>query len=242
MAHAIRAALDEIYDACAAYSFSGEFDNSYETLNVEVAVRVTSSALRDIARDDAGDLFGVLFDDEQGLKHFLPRLLELSVLPWMPYHWPDLPGVLEAARRHRLLELSALHVPIDQLLDALWGVLHHSPAPPEHIEDILCGSAWFYDSLRARLAAWLEASDTLSVSTIASYVLHNAEALSARRRLRESDRWNDRPALEMEVCEWLRSEALWKRLRDLAATSHAPQPITEAVAFLNQLHTAPAFP
>ena len=241
MAHAIRAALDEIYDACAAYSFSGEFDDSYQTLDAEVAARVRSSALRDIASDDAGNLFGVLFDDEQGLKHFLPRLLELSVLPWMPYHWPDLPGLLEAARKHRLLKLPALHGPIDHLLDALWGELHHSLAPPEQIEDILCGSAWFYDSLGPRLAAWLEASDTLAVSTIASYVLHNAEALSARRRLRENDRWSGRPALEMEVCEWLRSGALWKRLKDLAATSQSPQPVTEAVAFLNELHTAPAF-
>jgi hypothetical protein len=241
MAHAIRAALDGIYDACAAYGFSGEFDDSYGALNPEVAARVASSPLRNIPRDDAADLFGVLFDDEEALKHFLPRLLEQAVLPWMPHHWPDLPGVLEAARRHGLLELSALHGPIAKLLASLWGVLHHSPASPEHVEDILCGSAWFYDTLAGPLTVWLEATDPQAQTTIASYVLHNADALSARRRLRESDRWSGRPGLEMEVCEWLRSGALWKRLRTLRQPHTPLNLFLDAVAFLNQLHTAPAF-
>jgi hypothetical protein len=241
MQDSISAAVTAIYDACSAFSFDGVFDDSYDRLAPEVASRISSSPLREIRPDDAWDLFRGVWEHEEGFKHFLPRLLELAVLPWTPYHYPDLAAVLEHARRRGLFHLPSLRAPIERLLDSLWAFLHSNQAPPEQVEDILCGSAWLYDSLLGPLSAWLQAEGSDAAVTIASYVLLNAEALNTHRRLANGDRWEHRPGLETEVCEWLRSEAVWKRLREFAASSEAPPQVIAASAFLKQLHTAPVF-
>ncbi len=242
MRASIHSAVQALYEASSSHAFPGEFDDSYHTLDPEVAARVLARPVRELSRDDADELFRVLWDDGPAFKHFLPRLIELAAAPWEPHHWPDLPELLETARRLKVfVDTPELYAPIVGVIESLWAFLYDSEAPAEHVEDILCGSAWCWDSLADRLSTWLQTPRPGAQVSIAGYLLFNAEALRTRRRLTNSDRWANRPAQEMEVCEWLRSAALWKHLCELAVPSTAHPSLVEACSLLNQLHAAPTF-
>ena len=233
-------ALDAIYASCGSHSKPGRLDDSYGALDPAVSGRIMTTALRELAPTDAGALFHVLIDDREGFAHFYPRLMEIAALPDAPFQYPDLPSILEQARRLGTLAVPEVATATKQTLNALWDVVFTRPLDPETLDNILLGSAWVWESLQSYLDAWAAVENLAAQANLGAYVLGNLDSLRMRRRLRNDREWEDRPQLEIEVGDWLRSRALAGRICHLARTTGEPR-LVEACAGLQDLHTAPTF-
>jgi len=234
-------ALTQLYAACANYPKPASFDDSYGPLDPEVAARVLNSPLTSVSPEDASPLFEVLLDDETAFAHFFPRLVELAVNFEAPFHFPDLPAVVERARRQRLLVVPEVRRATHNLGDALWEVLFATSLASESIENIVRASAWIADSLQLRLDGWSTTDHPSGQDNLSAYILYNLDSIRSRRRLRNDREWDDRPQHESEISLWLRSTDLMTRICQVARSTGEPGPI-EACAGLRDLHTAPSFP
>ena len=196
--------------------------------------------LREIAPGDMDALFSVLVDDEATFAHFFPRFVELAARLDKPFQYPDLPSVLETARRLGVLADPPVAAATQRVLEALWQEVLARPLQPETIDHVLLGLAWLERSIQMQLDALLAVENLAGQVNVAAYVLFNLESVRARRRLRNDSDWQNRPRCETEVGEWLRSRALADRVCLLSRTTGEAR-LVEACAGLRQLHTAPTF-
>ena len=233
-------AVDALYVASASHSRPARIDDSYGPLDPGVAQRVMTVPLHDVAPADMEALFSVLFDDEQAFAHFFPRYIELAARLDLPFQWPDLPFILEKARRLTLLADPPVVAATKRVLECLWEAVLTKSLIPHTVDGILLGFAWLEGSVQAQLDAWMAVRSLAGQVNVAEYVLSNLETLRTRRRLRNCEDWKDRPQCEIEVGEWLRSRALADRICDLARTT-GEERLVEACAGLRDLHTAPTF-
>jgi len=233
-------ALEAIYAACASYPKPASLDDSYGSLDPTISDRILTTALRELAPDDASALFAVLIDDREAFAHFYPRLMEMAARPDAPFHYPDLAAVLEQARRLRILAAPEIVAATSRTLHALWDIVFTRPLDPETLDDIVLGSAWVWESLQSYLDAWAAVENLSAQANLGAYVLANLDSLRTRRRLRNDREWEDRSKVEIEVGDWIRSRALADRVCASARTTGEPL-LVGACAGLRDLHTAPTF-
>jgi hypothetical protein len=233
-------ALDALYASCATHPKPGRLDDSYGPLDPAVSGRVMTTALRELGPADARALFQVLIDDREAYAHFYPRLMEIAARPDTPFPYPDLPSILLQARRLGILAVADVATATKHVLSALWDIVFTRPLDPETLDDIVLGSAWVWESLQSYLDAWATVENLGAQANLGAYVLVNLDSLRTRRRLRNDRDWEDRPQLEIEVGDWIRSRALADRVCHLARTTGEPR-LVEACAGLRDLHTAPTF-
>ena len=234
-------ALTQLYAACANYPKPESLDDSYGPLEPEVAARVLNGSLTSLSPRDADSLFMVLLGDEPAFAYFFPRLVDLALRFESPFHYPDLPAVLERARRQRLLVVPEVRRATHDLVDALWELLFATALTAENIENIVRASAWIADSLQLRLDQWSTSDHPNGQGNLSAYILYNLDSMRSRRRLRNDQEWRDRPQQEIEIGIWLRSTDLMTRICQLARSTGEPA-LIETCARLRDLHTAPTFP
>ena len=155
----------------------------------------------------AEDLLGYLYSamstvgDKEDFRHFFPRLFELAVEDHSPLDLEELGSQLWRAGWKQWVEPQRLTA--QRALENLWDTLSIKGYDDATVDSIVCGVALTHMDMEALLAAWETSSAPFSKANLNRFGEYNRDSLKMRRRLSNAF-WDESPAQEVAVADWLR--------------------------------------
>ena len=222
---ALLATVSGLYEVFRPYQLRNEVPGCACCVFADDQARIHSKPLKELTAEDL-DKYArkalTTWGDEDDFRHFLPRLFEL--LPELETNAEIVVGKLRAAdwRNWPLPEQSA----IEKFLLCHWlCVLAQYPPqyPAPNADDALCTAAQALDDLTPLLALW-DANDTPPAAMhLADFVSCSATKYSCKSEYIDGF-WEDRPDQVRQVIQWLQSQPLRDRIKNLLRTFPSSQP------------------
>lgn len=210
--NSIHGAVEALYATFSPYRLGDDFAGCDCCVSPERSAKLAAKPLRDLTYEDLeGYAFKAIstWGDERHFKHFLPRLLELTVdhrdefvdlavvfgklsyANW--YSWPKREyettmGFLDTYWTHQL----SLEVAESQL---------------DAIDTVLCAEARARESVQPLLDSWLATDLPSARNHLAAFVLLNGDDLVGKQRLWNSF-WNRDSRPYKEVLAWISQDAV----------------------------------
>ena len=169
--------------------------------------RLFSKPLEELTADDLGRFAWkalTTWGDVEDLKHFLPRLLELTAVDdCAPFEREVLFGKLKLADWQHRPEQERRAV--DEYLHAIWRNCLKSEAGSVWLDELLCGLGNAGEDLKPYLRTWTECELRTAYEHLVHYVDWNSATLLKRKHLSNSF-WSNAEAQMQQVVEWLSSQ------------------------------------
>ena len=142
--------------------------------------------------------------DEEDFKHFFPRLFELTAADAviLDITFELVGSQLTRARWQQWPDRQ--RTPVRIALEELWKTLGVKEYAASAIDSIVCGVALARMDMLTLLTAWQKASAPISRANLERFMEHNRDSLKRKRRLANAF-WDNSPAQEVIVADWLRS-------------------------------------
>ncbi len=167
--------------------------------------RLAETPVRQLLPDDLQDYqYGAMstVGDEEDFKHFLPRLFEL-VIQEPDSLEPELLGVKLSAARWKDWP-DRQQAAVSAALETLWQGLLLKEYDDFAVDSIFCGLALARMDVLALLQAWARTSSSVAKVNLERFKERNRASLKNRRRLANAF-WDESPAQEVLVADWLRA-------------------------------------
>lgn len=172
----------------------------------EVLARLRATSLDNLPADNLGSFAGsalYTIGDLADYKHFLPRMLELSL------GHPSWLGLEPPAIARKLIYAAWSDWPeaeqdvIKRIFSAAWNLSHNGDPADYDASNQLCALAWLGDHPEPRLAAWLPLGNAHAVIQVVKLIadLHSGSLAW----------WDEAPALQA-VSAWTVSPAIRQAL------------------------------
>ncbi len=207
-------AIEKLYATFAHYRIGDDFAGCYCCVGRDDSEKLAASPLRKLTFDDlerysrkAMSTWGNVWH----FKHFLPRLLELSI-----DHRDDfldlaiLFGKLKYAQFDSWPEYE--RVAVNQFFDEYWEYQLDDPivgAFQDTIDTVLCSLANALSSVQRFLDAWIANRTDNAKRQLAAFILNNDDTLLEKRRLSNSF-WDTAGQPHTEVVNWLQSDVVYR--------------------------------
>lgn len=214
-------AIENLYATFAHYRVGNDFTGCDCCVGPEHSAALAKPPLRDLTYDDL-DRYSQkaisTWGNTRHFKHFLPRLLELTV-----EHRDDFLdlavvfGKLAYAQWHSWPQREQNAV--NQFFDAYW---RHQLANPvvgafaDALDTVLCALSNACASVQPYLDVWLQADTENARLHLAAFILNNDSSLLKKGRLSNAF-WDTAGTPHREVLYWLQSQAVLNYLTNTNA-------------------------
>ncbi len=212
----LRDSIENLYEVFGAYPLRAHTEACSCCHSPSDEKRVHAKPLRLLTADDlrpyATDAL-LVWGGADDFKHFLPRVFELLVAHGDEFVDPEVAlGKLYYAEWGTWPDVERKSV--KRFSSAAWSALLDSePCEPygQEMDDWVCGLAQFEPELSPYLKSWLEAETETAGLNLAAFIYTNIPILTP------DGYWRDRVESFNEVAMWVRSEAVKKVMKKVAA-------------------------
>jgi hypothetical protein len=218
---ALRASVEELYPAFAAYPLRADVSGCAHCVTPNDLARIMSKPLRELRQDDLDPIASsvlLTWGTGEDFKHFLPRLFELIATDPGVMMLPEI--VLGRVRDARWQDWPrAERLAVNTYLTTVWrAVLAYAPCylhpvgGPMHsgcigqADHALCAIGQAVDDLHPYLEAWRRSPSATAVYHLTAFFDANVQQLRKRQRLANGF-WSARPAQMQQAIDWLRELA-----------------------------------
>ncbi len=208
----MHAAINDLYTTFVDYEIGDDFVGCRCCVNDAESVKLAATPVRELSYNDLQRYSRKAISTWGGVehfKHFLPRLLELSIEHRDDFL--DLAVVFGKLKDAKLEEWPQNEQDsVNRFFDAYWQYQLAEPIgdyQEEQIDTVLCAISNAVTSVAHFLTTWTATRSENAKRHLASFILANDESLIIRAKL--SNTFWDRAALPHEevVC-WLQSDAM----------------------------------
>ena len=232
----LQLAIDDLYTVFARYPLPKFTDPCMHCHTLEDEAKLHAKPLRELDDEDLRDYAwdGLLvWGDVDTFKHLLPRLFELYMsTPKASYKLAD-PEILFSKFRHGNWRTwpAEEQGTVERFLHAMWKEILGDPPAELEIDDMeswICTIAQCEDDLNPYLHDWIEDNRVSSSLALSSLLLTSAvvrEESTGRNAF-----WDERDVQYIQLKQWVRSEAVTKKLLAAEKESDDPELVSEFAA------------
>jgi hypothetical protein len=205
-------AIDNLYAMFAHYRIGDDFTGCDCCVGPAHSVRLAAPPLRELTYEELESYSRKAMStwgNVRHFKHFLPRLLELSI-----EHRDDFLDLAVVFGKLRYAQFESWLKPerdaVNRFFDEYWEFQLTEPivgAFEDSIDTVLCSISNALSSVQRFLDVWIATHTDNAKRHLAAFILNNDDTLLKKGRL-SSAFWDTTAQPHCEVVNWLKSEAV----------------------------------
>jgi hypothetical protein len=217
--------INALYSTFAHYQLGDDFTGCDCCVDPEHSVRLAAPPLRELTYGDLERYANkaiTTWGDVRHFKHFLPRLLELTI-----EHREDFLDLAIVFGKLKYGEFDSWaqqeRAAVNRFFDQYWNRQLAEPivgASDDSIDTVLCAIASALPSVQRFLDVWIETRTDNARRHLAAFTLGNGDTLLTKGRLIKgrlcNSFWDTSSQPHAEVVAWLQSDAVLDYLNDCA--------------------------